>query len=378
VPLQFLTLVVLAVAATTLSVITSIALIVRKTVDRSRARTRERLYKFYSGRCSALLLSDLPALPSQSKPSRRFQQYESLIEPIKKSVVSLSRSTRRVHREALRHVLIDFAQDITGESSDRLVYFFYSFGFVEEEIELMGSRRWWTRAQAAHTMGLLGARKAITVLTGALEDPHPYVRNQATQSLIKLVGPDALKTIFRISRNLSRWTAIELSVIVGRFREAAEPHLIEALESRDQSVVLFATEMLGEIGFVSAVPPLMTLIRTSSNTVIQGSAVQTLGRLGDARARALITELVGSRGQFVRLKAIEALGRIGGEGAVEILKPHVAGRTFEESVIAARALAATGVRGIEMLRKMKSSEDLLIAGIAGQVIEEVGAEETGA
>ena len=376
-PLQFLILVVLAVAATTLSVITSIAVVVRKTVDRRRARTQERLYKIYSGKCSELLLGDLPPLPSQGKPSQRFQQFESLIQPIKSSHAQLLRSARRVHRAVLRHVLIDFAQDIEGESSDRLVYFFYSFGFVEEEIELVRSRHWWVRAQAAHTLGLLGARKAIAALTGALEDSHPDVRNQATQSLIKLVGPEALKTIFRISRNLSRWTAIELSVIVARLKEAAVPHLIEALDSRDQSVVLFAVEMLGEIGFVSAVPPLMNLTRTSNNTVIQGRAVQTLGRLGDERARVLVTELVASRGQFVRLSAIEALGRIGGEDAIGILKPCLSAKTHEERVIASRALAATGVRGIELLRVMKSSPDKLTAAIAGQVIEEIGAEEPG-
>jgi HEAT repeat protein len=273
--------------------------------------------------------------------------------------------------------LIDVAQDIAGESSDRLVYFFYSFGFVEEEIELIKSRHWWVRAQAAHTLGLLGARKAITALTGALEDPHPDVRNQATQSLIKLVGADALRTIFRISRNLSRWTAIELSVIVARFKEGAVPYLIEALDSRDQSVVLFAIEMLGEIGFVSAVPPLMNLIRTSNNTAIQGRAVQTLGRLGDERARDLIKDLVASRGQFVHLNAIEALGRVGGEDAIEMLKPFLFARTHEERVIASRALAATGVKGIDTLQEMKSNKDQLTAAIASQVLEEIGVEGTG-
>ena len=376
-PLQFVILVIFAVAATTLSVIISIAVVVRKTVDRSRARTEERLYKIYSGRCSELLLSDLPPLPHQSKPSARFRQYESLIQPIKVSHTQLNPSARRMHRAALRHVLIDFAGDIAGESSDRLVYFFYSFGFVEEEIDLMRSRHWWVRAQSARTLGLLGARKAITVLTAALEDPHPDVRNQATQSLIKLVGPDALRTIFRISRNLSRWTAIELSVIVARFREAAVPYLIEALDSHDQSVVLFAVEMLGEIGFVSAVPPLIRLIRTSNNTTIQGRALQTLGRLGDERARDLMIELVGSRGLFVRLNAIEALGRVGGEGAIGILRPSLFAKTYEERVIASRAIAATGAGGIAMLQQMKTNPDQLAAAIAGQVMEEIGVEEPG-
>lgn len=372
--LQFLILIALAVAAAIFSVLTAIVVVIRKTIDRNRAKTQVRLYQIYAARCSELLLTDLPLLPADSKPSSLFLQYESLIEPIKRSLVGMVATRRRAHREALRQVLVDCAQDISGDSSRRLVYFFYSFGFVDEELRLIKSRRWWIRANAARTLGLLGAKKAIAALTALLEDPHPDVRHQAMQSLVKLVGPDALRTILRISRNLSRWTAIELSVVVSSFKGTAIPYLIEALKSRDQSVVLFAAEMLAEIGFVTAVEPLMHLIRTTIDTTIQAQSLKTLGRLGDERPRDLVVELLKSKVQLVRLSAMEALGRISGREAIEMLKPWLASRLHAEKLVAARALATTGADGIAILRAVGTDNDELTVAIANQVLEEFGVE----
>ena len=122
--LQFLFLIVLAVAAAVFSVLTAIVVVIRKTIDRNRAKTQARLYQIYAARWSELPVTDLPPLPADSKPSSLFQQYESLIEPTKRSLGSMVATRRRAHREALQQVLVDFAQDISDDSSRRLVYLF--------------------------------------------------------------------------------------------------------------------------------------------------------------------------------------------------------------------------------------------------------------
>jgi len=371
-PLQLLILLVLAVAAIIFSVLTAIAVVAMKTIDISRIRTRERLYRIYSSKCSELLLGDLPPLAPGSKPSEAFALYESLIEPVKTSFATMSVTRRNAHRKALRHVLVDFAQDITGDSSDRLVYFFYSFGFVEEEIRLIRSRHWWVRAHAARSMGLLGAKKAIAALTAALEDSHRDVRTQAMHSLVKLVGPEALKTILRLSTKLSRWDEIELSVIIAGYKNDAVPHLVEALRHSDQSVVLFATEMLGDIGFVDAVDPLMKLAHTTKDMNVRAAALHALGRLGDERAGGLVAEFLKSKIPSVRLSALEALGRIAGKASTDLLKPFMLGPVRDEKLAAARALAIVGKKGISLLQKEAGSRDALTSAIAAQVLEEHG------
>jgi HEAT repeat protein len=132
--------------------------------------------------------------------------------------------------------------------------------------------------------------------------------------------------------------------------------------------------MLAEIGLVTAVEPIMHLIRTTIDTTIQAQALKALGRLGDERARNLVVELLKSKVQPVRLSAIEALGKISGSEAVEMLKPWLVSRLKEEKLVAARALATTGVEGIAVLRASGAEIDEATAAIANQVLEEFGME----
>ena len=373
VSLQFLILVVLAIAATILSVLVSITVVVRKALDEKRARKRKRLHQTYSSRFAGLLLCDLPAVRVEPRKSSLSKQYDSLLEPTLGDFSRLSPSARRFHRATIRTVFIDFSRDLTGESFERLAYFFDRLSLVDDELEGLQSRSWWIRAEAANTLGRLRAQKAIAPLTAALEDPHGDVRLQATQALVVLIGVEALRTILRISRDLSRWTTIELSVIVARFKNAAVPYLAEALSVPDRSVVIFCIEMLAEIGFVTAVEPLLELAETNRDPEIQAKALEALGRLGDMRSKELLKRFLRHDVEFVRLKAIEAMGRIGGEEALQAVRPALSSPLFEEKLVAARALAATGERGMVVLRSVESESDGVAAAIARQVLEECGA-----
>lgn len=368
--LQLLIVISLTVAVTFFVVVASVALVVHKYVNGRIVRARQRLYSYYSDLMADKLLCELPPLPERARTSALFRQYEDLIRPVKEKLQPGMTGSLALHREALRLVLVDCAKDITGETSDRLTYFFYSLGFVEEQISLLSDPHWWVRAQSAHDMALLKARKAIAPLTAALEDEHADVRNQAMESLVVLIGVNGLDPIFRLSKNLSLWTEIELSNVVMRFREEAVPFLVEGLNSTDQSVVLFCIEMLAEIGFVSAVDPLRTMARDYPNTLVRAKAVDALGRLGDERAEDLLLSLTHNPFPPLRLKALEALGRIGSPLAVPVLARCVREGSAEDRLTAARSLAASGEVGRSMLTSLAGEADEMYRPVIEQVLEE--------
>lgn len=370
-PIYFLIIVTLAYAAATFVVVASIILVIHKAVNTRTLRKREKLYQYYSGVFAENLLEDLPVLRTSSKPSDKFKQFDSLIEPVKDKLNEMSWRGKKNHRAALKKVLIDFAQDVSGEASERLVYFFHSLGFVDDELKLMQSRHWWIRAQAARDLGLLRARKAITALTAALEDENHDVRLQAMQSLVALVGVAALEAIFRISRNLSQWTKIELSIIIMKSKEEGVPYLMDALRSPDKSVVVFAIEMLAEIGFVSAVEPLIIIFQQTMDPLIQLKATEALGRLGDERAEHVLMQAAQHPLPHVRIKALEALGRLGSSTAIPLLMSRTQVSDFIETITATRALGALGQEGHKQLKTLTKSNDKNIRAIAAQVMEEI-------
>ena len=371
VEIQLLIIISLTIAATFIVVVVSAGLVIHKALNSHALRKKKRLYSIYSDLVAEILLQELPPLPPQAKTSAIFEQYEEMIAPLKSKIAQLSGAKKLLEKEILRQALIDFAIDVAGEVSDRLVYFFYSFGFVEEEIALLSHRHWWIRAQAARDAGLLKARRAITALTAALEDEHHDVRIQAMESLVRLVGVDALRTIFRVSKNLSQWTCVELSTIVMEYSESAVPYLIEGLEATDQSVILFCIEMLAEIGFVTAVEPLRRMAQDYPNIIVRAKAIEALGRLGDERAEALLSAYLENPSPLIRLQSMRALSKIGAPKVIPKLVKRVLQGDLPEKIIAARAIAASGEEGIQVLQTFVTEEDSTYAAVAGQILEEL-------
>lgn len=363
--------VALTVGATFFVVVVAIGLIINKFIELKQSRGRENLYKFYSSMLADLLLQPIEEPQGRGKKSRLFDHYEKLLQPVKSGLSWSSFRRRRMHQEAVRQVLIDFATDLTGESLERLQYFFYSLGFVDETIDLLRDRRWWVRARAARDLRWIRARRATAALTVALEDDSEDVRTLAMQSLVVLVGVEGLGIILKGARNLSRWATLELSVIVREYEEKSIPFLIEALSFHDQSVVLFSIEMLAEIGFVTAVEPLMDMAKRYPNVIVRARALEALGRLGDARSEGVLREGLVNPYPLLRTAAVRGLERIGSPASIPLLRERIGMGSIDERISAARAMAKSGKAGIKELRAMVGGDDDIAVRIADQVLEEL-------
>lgn len=95
--------------------------------------------------------------------------------------------------------------------------------------------------------------------------------------------------------------------------------LIEYLEDEDWLVREAAADLLGKIGDVRAVEPLMKRLASDKDTGVKELAIKSLGLIGDARPLALYLEAIPIRP--LRVYAMEALAKI---KDVEALRPHKA------------------------------------------------------
>jgi HEAT repeat protein len=213
---------------------------------------------------------------------------------------------------------------------------------------------------------------ATASLAAALEDPHTGVRLQALRALIHVVGVEAFGSIFRSMRNLSHWEMMELSVSVKEHGPAAVPFLLEGLAARDMSIVELCIELLAEVGFVDSVQQLRSMAASYPNTTIRAKAVEALGRLGDARSEALLTEYVSHPNAAIRLRSLGALRAIGSMAAIPAIRQRLHDGPFEEKIAAARAMAAAGEGGLSELRSIAEGPEGLTRDVVLQVLEETG------
>ncbi|MDR4471096.1 MAG: HEAT repeat domain-containing protein [Nitrospira sp.] len=104
--------------------------------------------------------------------------------------------------------------------------------------------------------------------------------------------------------------------LLGIGRPAVEI-LIEYLEDDDWLIREAAADLLGKIGDVRAVEPLMTRLEKDKDTGVKEYAVKSLGLIGDPRPAQLYIEAIPIRP--LRVMAIEALAKI---KDVEVLRPY--------------------------------------------------------
>jgi HEAT repeat protein len=95
--------------------------------------------------------------------------------------------------------------------------------------------------------------------------------------------------------------------------------LIEYLEDDDWLVREAAADLLGKIGDVRAVEPLMKRLAVDQDTGVKELAIKALGLIGDARPTQLYLEAIPVRP--LRVYAMEALAKV---KDVEVLRPHKA------------------------------------------------------
>jgi HEAT repeat protein len=121
--------------------------------------------------------------------------------------------------------------------------------------------------------------------------------------------------------------------------------LIEYLEDEDWLVREAAADLLGKIGDVRAVEPLMRRLQVDKDAGVKELAVKGLGLIGDARPVALLVELIPVRP--LRVVAVEALAKV---KDVEKLRPHQ-----------------------ELFERLKTDRDGLVSYSAGMIVDKLAA-----
>ena len=152
---------------------------------------------------------------------------------------------------------------------------------------------------------------------------QPAVRDIAVRTLKKLSAIreridevfDALRAIEELSeREEARMSTVINLLAIGR---PSVEILIEYLEDDDWLVREAAADLLGKIGDVRAVEPLMQRLRVDKDTGVKELAMKSLGLIGDARPAQLYIEAIPIRP--LRVYAMEALAKV---KDVEVLRPY--------------------------------------------------------
>lgn len=195
---------------------------------------------------------------------------------------------------------------------------------------------------------LLDPRSADALLE-AIADP--VVQTVAVRTLKRLHAVrERIDQAFDVLRNVDESNLREdarMSTVIGLLgigRPSVEI-LIEYLRDDDWVVREAAADLLGKIGDIRAVEPLIERLRVDKDTGVKELAAKALGLIGDARPVDLLVELIPIRP--LRIFAVEALAKV---KDTEKLRPYA-----------------------DLFERLKTDRDGLVSYNAGMIVDKLSA-----
>jgi HEAT repeat protein len=166
------------------------------------------------------------------------------------------------------------------------------------------------RCDAAYALGKIGDPCAIEPLIPVLQDKDKDVHFAAAWALGTLRDPRAVGSLIA---SLHDWRGEIRARASGALVEVGEPAvepLLIALMDKDLSVRMAAAEVLGRIGDLRAVEPLIAVLNDNRYDDVCKVAMAALGKIGDSRALEPLLAALKSNSLSVRQAAASALVKI--------------------------------------------------------------------
>jgi HEAT repeat protein len=218
---------------------------------------------------------------------------------------------------------------------------------VKPLLSLLESANASIRREAARALGRIGDGSVGPALQELLSDEDADVRETAIVALKDTAKSEAVDPLVAVlkSDDEVRWRAAQVLGTIGDVR-AVDP-LVAALADSDDGVSSWAAVSLGEIGEAGAVEALVHALE-DENANVRGPAAAALGRIGDSRAIEPLIDAIEEG--LVKGKACAALARLKATQAAPAIIPLLEDENERVRSDAADALGELGdLRAVEPL-----------------------------
>jgi HEAT repeat protein len=261
----------------------------------------KRAYAFAIRRLSKPALLRAVATLIPKRPERKQDFYEVLERTAEEGAEALieqiSQAQTAEDRRALFEVLTELAAAIPALT------------------RMLGDSRWFVVRNAADLLGEMNAVAAEEALLDVLRHNDDRVRRSATNALLKLGTPNALKAIYEAVNDASPEVRMQAAAALSTKRDGrTSSTLIRAIEDEnDSDVQLAMIAALGRVATADAVQKLVKLAEPEQRlfrkkpTQIRIAAVQALGEAKTQAAVTALKELAGDKDREVRDTATRAL-----------------------------------------------------------------------
>ena len=251
----------------------------------------------------ALLRAVATLIPK--KPEKKQQYYEILVRTGVDGADALIEQITQAPTAADRKQLFDVLVELEDA--------------VPALTRMLSDSRWFIVRNAADLLGEMVATQAEGALVQLLRHQDDRVRRSATNALMRLGTPDALRGIYEAVNDTSPEVRMQVAAAIATRRDGkTAATLIRAIEDeQDGDVQLAMIAALGRVGTPDAVQKLVRMAEAEGRlfrkkaTGLRVAAVQALAEARTPAALAALKDLTGDKEREVRETASRALAHAG-------------------------------------------------------------------
>jgi HEAT repeat protein len=235
------------------------------------------------------------------KPERRQHLHEVLVRTGDEGADALIEQVTQAQTTEDRRTLFDMLAELDAA--------------IPALKRMLGDSRWFVVRNAADLLGEMSAVPAESALIALLRHADDRVRRSATNALLKLGTPDALKGIYEAVSDNSPEVRMQAAAALSTKKDGrTSTTLIRAIEDEtDGDVQLAMIAALGRVATPDAVQKLVKMAEPEGRLFrkkavnIRVAAVQALGEARTPAALTALKALVGDKDREVRETATRAL-----------------------------------------------------------------------
>jgi HEAT repeat protein len=229
-------------------------------------------------------------------------------------------------------------------------------------------RRWWRRAEATRSLGVVRDADSFAAFVSALDDPHEEVRAAAVEAFGRLGDLGAVPELVARLPQQSRHQRVRIVDALRSLGREGGPTLMEFVRKHPE-VLPYVADLVPAICGSAAAEELLTFC-DNSDPAIRAATFNILGTIGlDDSNFYYALKALDDGDAGVRAMAARALGRSGRDDAAPYLGERLNEADWAVAAESARALLALGAEGAKFLTA-RAGGDGQAAALAKQMLWE--------
>ncbi len=264
-------------------------------------------------------------------------------------------ASNKFNRQILINQMIDLSINLKGELKLLIKELYLLLGLKEDSLEKAYSKKWHKNVKGFRELAFMNIRDANEKIMNSLNSSNEIVRMEAQIALVRLSDDNPYHFLHFMDKPLAVWEQITLHELLIQ-HNLKVPAFKQWFGSKNQSIVIFALEMVSWFKQKSAAKEILKLLDHESD-VVRNTAIKVFGDIQYKSSLPALKKMYSGEPYKNKLEILLTFARIPDERYLNFLKSVL---DMEEDVQlqiqATKAMENTDEPGISMLIKLMKSK----------------------